>query len=182
MTHLVLIIALACTLLLLVGFLLRDALGGRGRRHISAAAPSYGEIPSRALMDRIFAEDDFSFVAGEGTKQIRRQFLGDRRKLALAWLSQTKGQATAILRSHLTAVGTLDLQPATELKLLGHAILFFGVYAVLRVLVGFYGAFWARSFVKNVLTLAGRLSGLGGSILADAGRTGLQVARSQGHA
>ena len=187
MTQLVLILVIACTLLLVVGFLLRDAFRSRSkdREAMAAASPTLprAEIPSRALMVRIFAEDDLSFVAAERAGPIRRQFLRERRRIALSWLGQARREATGILRFHLHAVRTdLHLHPAVELKLIFHALLFFAVYAMLRVLITFYGAFWARSFIKNVVMLAGRLAGLGGSILADAGRSGLQMAQSQGHA
>jgi hypothetical protein len=187
MIQLVLILVIGCSLLVIVGLLLRDAMRTRPERSTAVgaggSAPLQIQIPSRALMDRIFAEDDLSFVAAEGSRLIRKQFLKDRRNLALAWLSQTRREATRILGFHLRAVRTdAFLRPSVELQLVLHTVLFFAVYALLWCLVSGYGAFWARGFIRDVVTLAGRLSGLGGSILADAGRSGLRVAQSHGHA
>jgi hypothetical protein len=129
------------------------------------------ELPSRALMSRILAEDDLGFIDGEGVRAIRKQFLQDRRRLALSWLLQTRRQATAILGFHLRAVRTdFSLRPSVELQLALHTLLFFATYAALWSLVTCYGAFGARAILRNVVNLSGRLAGLGGSILADAGR------------
>ena len=71
MIQLVLILVIACTLLLVVGLLLWDAFGRHDRRQrrddgrdSGIAPPLPAQLPSRDLMDRIFAEDDLSFVAG----------------------------------------------------------------------------------------------------------------------
>jgi hypothetical protein len=186
MTQLVLILVIACALLMVVVLLLRDALRGRsmeGQTGTSAGPlPLRAEIPSRALMERIFAEDDLSFVAAERAAGVRREFLRERRRIAISWLGQARREATRILQYHLHAVRrNLDLHPAVEAKLVFHVFLFFAVYSLLRVLVTFYGAFWARSFIKNVVTLAGRLAGLGGSIVADTGTFNLSVAESRGN-
>src|SRR5690349_13633872 len=101
MIQLVLILIIAFTLLVVVGLLLRDAFG-RGRdlsdRDTPETAPLQADIPSRALMGRILAEEDLGFVAAEHSRQLRRQFLGERRRLALCWLGQTRREATRILR------------------------------------------------------------------------------------
>jgi len=187
MIQLVLVLVIACTLLLVVVLLSRGAVG-RGRRSHDAVAietspPVEVRIPSRTLMDRIFADEDLSFVTAERDRSIRRQFLRERRHLALSWLGQTGREASRILRLHLRVV-RLDLarHPAAGFRLVFHALLFFLVYGVLWVSVKFYGAFWARAFMRNAVTLAGSLSGLGSSILADAGRSGLRVAQSHGRA
>ena len=128
-------------------------------------------------------EDDLSFVSSEGVQPIRRQFLQDRRRIALSWLGLTRREAIRILRLHLRAVRTnRSLHPLLEFQILAHTLLFFAVYALLWSIVATYGAFWARGFVRNVVTLAGRLSALGARILADADRSGLRLARSHGHA
>jgi hypothetical protein len=186
MIQLALVVVIAFSLLLVVGMLLRDAFGRRGRSTAAQATelttPALqAELPSRVLMDRIFAEDDLNFVKAERWRQIKKEFLRERRRLALSWLGQAKREALRILRLHLLAVrADLALHPATELKLIFHTFLFFAVYSLIWSSVFCYGAFWARAFMRNVVTLAGSLSGLGGSILADAGRSGLRVAPSHG--
>ena len=189
MIQLVLVLIVGCALLLIAGLLARDAVRGR-RRSAEETKPEDAacyavsvELPSRVLMDRIFAEDDLTFVTGEGVRSIQRQFLRERRRIALSWLSRTRREATRVLRMHLHAVRTdLALHPLVEVQLVVHTLLFFMVYAILWALVGCYGAFWARSFLRNVLHLTGSLTGLGGSILADAGRSGLRTAASHGNA
>jgi hypothetical protein len=189
MTNLVLIIVIAAGLLWVAGLLLRDAFrnSGAARDDYAALEPEEAlltlEVPPAMLMDRILAEDDLRFVSGESVEPIRRQFLLDRRRIALSWLGQTRREALRILRLHLRAVrSNLSLHPLVELRLLAHTLLFFVVYALLWSIVATYGAFWARGFVRNVVTLTGRLSALGARILADADRSGLRLAQSQGHA
>jgi hypothetical protein len=188
MTQLILFVAIGVGLLLVVGRLLRDAFGKRGVARDDYAAMAVeilhpAEVPPAALMNRIFAEDDLSFVSSEGVRPIRRQFLQDRRRIALSWLGLTRREALRILRLHLRAVRTnRSLHPLLEFQLLAHTLLFFAIYTLLWSIVATYGAFWARGFVRNVITLAGRLSALGARILADADRSGLRLAQSQGHA
>jgi hypothetical protein len=189
MTYLVVILIIAAGLLMVVGLLLRDAFGKRGvaRDDFAAMEPVQllrpAEVPPAALMDRIFAEDDLSFVSSEGARPIRRQFLQDRRRIALSWLGQTRREAIRILHLHLHAVRTnRSLHPLLEFQILAHTLLFFAVYTLLWSIIATYGAFWARGFVRNVVTLAGRLSALGARILADADRSSLRLAQSQGHA
>jgi len=186
MIQLVSVSVIVFTLLVVVGMLVRDAFG-RSRRSTGGEAKALdtpilqAELPSRALMDRIFAEDDLIFVKAERVRQIRKEFLRERRRLALFWLGQAKREALRILRFHLRAVrADLALHPAVEFKLIFHTLLFFAIYGLLWRSVICYGAFWARAFMRNVVTLAGSLSGLGGSILADAGRSGMRVATSHG--
>jgi hypothetical protein len=189
MTDLILVLIIAGGLLTVVGILLRDSFGKRrpSRDNYATMEPpeplSPVEVPPAALMDRIFAEDDLGFVSGEGIRPIRRQFLQDRRRIALSWLGLTRREAIRILRLHLRAVRTnRSLQPLVEFQLLAHTLLFFAVYALLWSIVAGYGAFWARGFVRNVIALTGRLSSLGATILADADRSGQRLLQSHGHA
>ena len=99
-------------------------------------------------------------MTSEGVGPIRRQFLQDRRRIAMSWLDLTRREAIRILRQHLRAVRTnLSLHPLVELRLLAHTLLFFAVYALLWTIVATYGAFWARGFVRNVIALAGQTLG-----------------------
>jgi hypothetical protein len=189
MTHLMSIIILAAGLLFVVGLQLRDAFGKRRPNRDDYTAMQVGGLQAPAnvapamLMDRIFAEDDLTFVTAQSVGPIRRQFLQDRRRIAMSWLNLTRREAIRILRQHLATVRTnLSLRPLVELQLLAHPLLFFAVYALLWTIVGTYGAFWARGFVRNTINLAGRLSTLGSRILADADRSGLRLAQSHGHA
>jgi hypothetical protein len=189
MTHLMSIIILAAGLLFVVGLQLRDAFGQRRPNRDDYTGMEAGQfrapvnIPPAMLMDRIFAEDDLTFVSAKGVRPIRREFLRDRRRIAMSWLNLTRREAIRILRQHLATVRTnLSLQPLVELQLLAHTLLFFAIYALLWTIVATYGAFWARGFVRNAISLAGKLSALGSRILADADRSGLRLTQSHGHA
>ncbi len=167
----ILFIAVGVALLLVVGLLLRGGAGAqsRPRRALRAGEMQPPGMPPRELMERIFAEDDLVFVEAEDAHFIRKQFLNDRRRMALCWLRQIRLEAKRILQLHLQMVRTdRALRPAAELKLIGHTLLFIAVYLVLVNLVEIYGAFGARAVLRNACALAGRLSVLGGSILNDA--------------
>ena len=174
-----------------VGRLLWDAF----RKKVTATRDDYAalepeealltvEVPPAMLMDRILAEDDLCFVSGESAEPIRRQFLQDRRRIALSWLGQGPAGKPFAFSACTSArcAGNLSLDPLVELRLLAHTLLFFLVYALIWSVVATYGAFWARGFVRNVVALTGRLSALGARILADADRSGPRWAQSQGHA
>jgi len=186
MTHLVLIALIASGLLFITAILLRDALRkGRPTRDdysLIEEEPLTPATPGRLLMHRIFAEDDLDFVTSEAAGPIRREFLQDRRRIAMSWLQFTRKEAMRILRRHLHAVRTnLSLNPLVELQLMAHTVLFFATYTLLWTIVATYGAFWARGFVRNAVVLTGKLSDLGSRILADADRSGLRPAASHGH-
>src|SRR6478735_11375095 len=137
MTQLVLILIIAASLLLIAGRLLGDVLRKSGGTRDDYAAMDVEDlrpvqVPPAMLMDRIFAQDDLSFVSSEGVKPIRQAFLKDRRRLALSWLELTRREAIRILRLHVRAVRThLSLHPLVELQLLTHTLLFFVVYTML---------------------------------------------------
>jgi hypothetical protein len=189
MTHLLSILAIAAALLAVVVILLRDSLGKRRTARDSYAAMEAAgsltpvQVPPAELMERIFAEDDLSFVSCQGVRSIRRQFVQDRRRIAISWLGLTRREAIRILRVHLSSVRTSrSLHPVVEFRLLLHTLFFFAVYALLWGIVASYGAIWARSFMRNAVALAGGLSALGARILADADRSGLRLAQSHGNA
>src|SRR5438477_6730591 len=92
MIYLTLLVIIGAMLLFVAGLLLRDSFGNRGGRRresdllvLAGAAPARAEIPPQAVMDRIFADDDLTFVTSEGAPKIRKEFLRDRRRIAFSW-------------------------------------------------------------------------------------------------
>ncbi len=91
------------------------------------------------LGSRIFAPEDYDFVARQTSRQFHRRFRAERTALALAWLDQVRGGVGGLIRAHLRAArGNPSLRPADEIKL-GFEFLVF------RLMIGLlYGAVWLR--------------------------------------
>jgi hypothetical protein len=117
--------------LLVVGLLLLGLLIVLLRRTESAADERYSQSNDGSLaaslrfqdrrneiLDRIFGREDWDFVLGHGSKEVRRLFLFERRQLALSWLSEIRSQAKAAMSFHVSHAGkSKKLLPMLELRL-----------------------------------------------------------------
>jgi hypothetical protein len=55
------------------------------------------------LVERIFAPDDFEFVASAAPQRVQALFWCERKKIALAWIAQLRRQIRNLRRFHLGA-------------------------------------------------------------------------------
>jgi hypothetical protein len=155
-------IAIPVVLLLLLALL------GR-RNNVSTGLPAESEylvrLPDRALLDRCLSAEDLEFVAILHSPRLLRLLVDERRRLALAWLRQTRREAGRLYRLHVrSARHAAGLRPAAEAGLLSAVCLFALVYALMVGTVWMYGPFRTRRFLHSLQVLAGVLSGLGGRI------------------
>jgi hypothetical protein len=167
MTNLVFFLAIpAALLLLLVLAGLRSTGEGAGG---STALPGDAEylvrLPERGLLDRCLSPEDVEFVAVLNSPPLLRLLLHERRRLALAWLHQTRREAARLYRLHVRSVRhAAGLRPAAEVRLVFAVGLFTVVYALMVGTVWLYGPFRTRAFLHSLKVLAGVLLNLGGRI------------------
>ena len=136
---------LVCLFLLLL-WAQRSAETAAGRRETFEPNEVLGafqlELPVRAFYERIFATEDWNFVSQQALPRVQRQFLADRKAVALAWLRRTRENAGRVMHLHLLAVrGNTSLKPLVEFRLAIHYLVFLLVYDVLRCLIWLRGPF-----------------------------------------
>src|SRR5580765_4047942 len=61
------------------------------------------ELPPRIVGTRIFSEQDWNFISTHTSVAIQRTFLAERKRLAIAWLRQTRSNVAQLMRFHRTA-------------------------------------------------------------------------------
>jgi len=156
-----------------IGLLLIGLLGALLRRNESAAQDSfalphtYSSFPSlkfeerrKDILDRVFGHEDWDFILNHGSKEIRRLFLIERKKIALSWLSEIRSQSKAAMSFHVSHARTSQrLQPIQELKL---AADFFGIRAkcvFIAVMILLRGPVALRGMVGRASRLSGQFHG-----------------------
>jgi len=123
-------------------------------------------LPARALAERIFAGEDWDFVASQARPEAQQAFLQERKRMALAWLRQTRQQVGRLMRFHLRAVRrNARLAPAVELRLTAHYLVFLMVYQVLSSLIWLRGPFAIQGMVGFASDVAQDLTNLYGRML-----------------
>lgn len=119
-------------------------------------------LPDRALLDRCLSSEDLLFISSFHSRFLLRLFVRERRRLAVAWLRQTRREAQRLLRLHVRSVRyAADLRPGAEVKLFLAGGLFLVVYGTMMGIVTCYGPLRTRRFLGTVQGLAGVLSQLG---------------------
>jgi len=124
-------------------------------------------LPDRTLLDRCLSVEDLAFISSFASRHLLRLFVRERRRLAIAWLRQTRREAQRLLQLHVRSVRyAADLLPGAEVTLFLAAALFLVVYGIMLGIVFWYGPLRTRRFVQSLQGLAGVLSGLGERIAA----------------
>ena len=172
MMNFALVIAISCALLLLLWLAARRSsteIVPPQEKQIDASEYLV-RLPTRALLDRFLSADDVEYAARLGSADLFRRVVRERRRLAAAWLRQTRLEAGRLFRLHVRTVRQAEgLRPAAEMKLIFASGLFLAVYAVMMAAVGMYGPLRTRSFLESLQSLADVLSRLGGRIAESIG-------------
>jgi hypothetical protein len=137
-------------------------------------------LPDRALLDRCLSSEDLAYVSSFESQSLLRLFVRERRRLAVAWLRQTRREAQRLLGLHVRSVRyAADLRPGAEAKLFLAAGLFLLIYGAMLGIVSWYGPLRTRRFLESVQGLAGVLSRLGEGIAASIASGGLPAASAE---
>lgn len=161
---LVLIVGLCATLVaMLVLVLSRSRQQEAGGSKATANRPELPiRLPDRMLLARCLSAEDLAFIASFESRPMLLLFLRERRRLAIAWLRQTRREAQRLLQLHVRSVRyAADLRPGAEAKLFLAAGLFLLVYGMMLGIVFWYGPLRTRRFLESLQSLAGVLSHLG---------------------
>jgi hypothetical protein len=166
---LVLIVGLFATLAALLVLVLRRnrQLEAKGKEESPNRLEPTVRLPDRTLLDRCLSAEDLAFISSFESRHLLRLFVHERRRLAIAWLRQTRREAQRLLQLHVRSVRyAADLRPGAEVKLFLAAGLFLIVYGMMLGFVSWYGAVRTRRFLQSLQGLAGLLSQLGERIAA----------------
>jgi len=106
------------------------------------------DLPPRDVVDRIFAKEDWEFARCQ-PKYIYRQFLRDRRTLAIRWISQIRMATGVVLRIHARDIRQeVGIRAATELRLLADYLAILFMCEFLSLLVRGLGVFRVKAVVS----------------------------------
>ena len=166
MTNLMLIVGVCAVLVYVLLRLLRRGKEADGTMdNVAESGAPVARLPRRSLLDRCLSAEDLEFIESKKSSGLLRLFLRERRRLALAWLRETRREAKRLYGLHVTAVRhATDLRPAAEIKLLFAVGLFTLVYGAMIASVEFYGPFRTRRFLSSLHIMADVLTNLGGRI------------------
>jgi len=127
-------------------------------------------LPERALLDGCFSPEDVEFAARLKSPVLLRLLVRERRRLALAWLRETRRESVRLFRLHVRMVRhATGLRPAAEARLLSAMGLFLIFHGVMVGSVYLYGPIRTRSFLEALRLLADILSRQGGRIAESIG-------------
>jgi hypothetical protein len=164
---LILVMGGALLLLLLIAWRRGASDGFAGQNDLSDGAEYRVRLPDRALLDRCLGPEDAEYLAELQSPRLLSLLLSERRRLALAWLRQTRREAGCLYRLHVRSVRhAADLQPASEMKLLSALGLFLLVCGIMMSMVWLSGPLRTRALLQAVGTQADLLSSLGDRIAA----------------
>jgi hypothetical protein len=163
-----LIVAISFALLLLLWIAMRRNPAEPALHDHSGEAADYStRLPPRALLDHLLSSEDVEYASRVNSPLVLRLVVRERRRLAAAWLRQTRREAARLFRLHVrTARQAEGLRPVAELKLIFAAGSFLAVYSIMMAAVSLYGPLRTRSFLQALQSLATVLSNLGGRIAA----------------
>jgi len=78
---------------------------------------SNGTLPDPQLSAQLFGNEDWKYVTILGSKTIEREFLRNRKKLALSWVRTVKAEAHALIGAHRAAArASADLNFLVEIR------------------------------------------------------------------
>jgi hypothetical protein len=126
----------------------------------SSLAATRFEDRRKDILDRIFGREDWDFVLNHASKETRRLFLIERRKIALYWLSEIRSASKAAMRVHVAhASKSESLRPMQELRL---ALDYFTIRVkcgFMAVMILLRGPVSLRSMVRRASHLSGQFHG-----------------------
>lgn len=143
-------------------FVLRMALTARalGREpEDSMSEPGASGLCPAECIERIFSEDDRTFVAELKSRSVERLFKRERKTVALLWVRQTARAIRQVMREHTEAARrSADVQLATELRLLAQYAGSMAVCGALLVLIQLAGPLWLHGLAGYAQGLSQRIA------------------------
>jgi hypothetical protein len=116
-----------------------------------------GLLPAE-LVDQIFGERDFAYVAAIGSNEIRSLFLAERKCLALTWIRRVRKQVASLKEFHVSR--SRMFSQMSRWKELSLALDFTDLEVrcrVLQLLLLWRGPYAASGFARRTAAAAGRV-------------------------
>lgn len=181
MIQLILFLSVAALLFLALIFLARRSPRAEGGAEaLLEARQALNELQAGLLppemVERIFAKDDFEYVASSGMpKRVRKMLRAERTRIASLWVGEVRRQVANLRRFHLGAArhySRLSLRTEADLAL-NFAVLLFACH-VLQILIRLRGPLGALGMVRTTATAAARISAISEKGLAFMNTTSLR--------
>jgi hypothetical protein len=163
MIQLVLFLLLAALLFGSLYFLARRSPQGEGGGQALAEARQalntlQGGLLPPDLVRRIFSKTDLEYVTSAAPEQIRYQFCRERKRIALAWVSQVYRQVVSLRHFHLGAARFYaHLSLRTEWKLARDFALLSLACRSLQALIYLSGPYAAPRMIGFTMEMAARI-------------------------
>jgi hypothetical protein len=164
MSEVVLLTGLGLVLLVLMAVLLyRFKSSGAAQESMpKPGVPLSVEIPQE-LVERLFGSDDWNFVRAQGSEQLSRLFLRERRELALSWMRGVRERASGLMHSHrMAARASSDLKPLDEMRITVYYLLFELLCQSLVLAVWLRGPVALTGLIERIDGLSGQLARVAG--------------------
>jgi hypothetical protein len=118
------------------------AISLRGADDTAALQPgSTKDLAPSGVLQRLFSQEDWSYIRSNCTPAVRRLFVRERTRLALLWLGESRQAASYFWNKHRSiARGSPALAPRSELRLAAN-----------------FGLFWCANMLMTLLVIANRL-------------------------
>jgi hypothetical protein len=122
--------------------------------------------PSLMLVDRIFSSQDWDFVRKEATHEVQKEFLRERKSVALLWLKQTRRDAESLMKFHRRTIRrNIELKPSLEIRLAVDYLAFLFLCTVLQMLIRARGPFRTRRMAGHAFGAAKELWSLSAQLV-----------------
>lgn len=126
-----------------------------------------GELLPPVLVERIFARQDFEFIASSSSRHVRELFVQERRKVAICWAQQVRAGVLRLMNFHLRqARFYAQLSVATEVELAANFAALLLACRVMQAALYVGGPFAIPSVVGRTVSNAARLCEASGKSLA----------------
>jgi len=163
MSQLILFLIVAALLFASLFLLVRRAPQGQGEGEALAEARQalntlqFGLLPPE-LVGRIFAKADLDYVTSVGSKQIRRAYCRDRKRIALLWIGEVRRKVVSLRQFHLGAARSFaHINLRTEMRLARDFAALLLVCRFVQVLIYVGGPYAAPQMVGFTMRIAGRV-------------------------
>jgi hypothetical protein len=131
---------------------------------LSQPAPLYRDLTdlsrcnASALTEAIFSRRDLDFIRREGSPELEKLFLAERKAVAAYWLTVTSSRISDIRKNHLTnSRFSRDLSPDDELRLLGQFLYLSVICRVGLVTIQVAGPMAPAHLAAHIQRIADRL-------------------------
>jgi hypothetical protein len=171
MIALVFFLLIGAALLFFLLLLIRQASRAEGSAQALVEAKQalqtlQGELLPPVLVERIFAKQDFEFIASSTPPRVRELFMRERKRVAICWARQIRAGVLQLMNFHLRQARFYDqLSLATEMKLAANFVALLFACRIMQFALYLGGPFAVPGMVGRTVGNAARLCEASGKSL-----------------